>query len=75
MSIRLEASWLEVLHDEFDKDYMKNLKSFLVREQQIIGCTLPTVKSSQPFSIHRFTVSELSFSVKIHIMVQEKLMG
>ena len=33
MSIRLEASWLEVLHDEFDKDYMKNLKSFLVHEQ------------------------------------------
>lgn len=34
MTIKLEASWLAVLKPEFDKEYMKNLKSFLVEEQQ-----------------------------------------
>ncbi len=34
MTVQLEASWLAVLKDEFDKDYMKNLKTFLVEEQQ-----------------------------------------
>ncbi len=34
MTIQLEASWLAVLKDEFDKDYMKKLKTFLVEEQQ-----------------------------------------
>lgn len=30
----LEASWLAVLQDEFKKDYMKQLKRFLVEEMQ-----------------------------------------
>lgn len=34
MSIKLEASWLAVLQPEFDKDYMKTLKAFLVEEQK-----------------------------------------
>lgn len=34
MTVQLEASWLAVLKDEFDKDYMKNLKTFLVEEQK-----------------------------------------
>src|SRR6476660_2512724 len=29
MSIKLEASWMEVLNEEFQKDYMKNLRSYL----------------------------------------------
>ena len=33
MEINLESSWLEILQDEFNQDYMKNLKSFLVDEQ------------------------------------------
>ncbi len=33
MSVKLEASWLAVLHDEFDKDYMINLKQFLLAEK------------------------------------------
>jgi uracil-DNA glycosylase len=34
MTVKLEASWLAVLKDEFEKDYMKNLKVFLVEEQK-----------------------------------------
>lgn len=33
MSVKLEASWLAVLQEEFDKDYMKNLKKFLLEEK------------------------------------------
>jgi uracil-DNA glycosylase len=33
MSIQLEASWLHVLQNEFEQDYMKALKTFLVEEQ------------------------------------------
>ncbi len=29
MSVQLEASWKEILHGEFEKDYMKNLRAFL----------------------------------------------
>ena len=32
MQINIENSWLEVLKDEFEKDYMKEIKSFLVKE-------------------------------------------
>lgn len=32
MNINIEASWLEILKDEFEKDYMKEIKSFLVKE-------------------------------------------
>ena len=34
MTIKLEASWRAVLKPEFDKEYMKQLKLFLVEEQQ-----------------------------------------
>ncbi len=34
MAIELEASWLKVLGDEFDKDYMLKLKQFLNDEKQ-----------------------------------------
>ena len=33
MAIELEPSWLEVLHDEFEKDYMIKLRSFLKQEK------------------------------------------
>jgi uracil-DNA glycosylase len=33
MAIELEPSWLEVLGDEFDKDYMKQLRRFLKDEK------------------------------------------
>ena len=31
--IRLEASWLERIGAEFDSDYMKNLRTFLLEEK------------------------------------------
>ncbi|KQS32197.1 uracil-DNA glycosylase [Pedobacter sp. Leaf194] len=34
MSAALEPGWLAVLEDEFEKDYMKSLKSFLVAEKE-----------------------------------------
>ncbi len=34
MSVKLESSWLAVLKDEFEKDYIKNLKSFLLEERK-----------------------------------------
>jgi uracil-DNA glycosylase len=34
MAVELEASWLEVLGDEFDQDYMLKLKEFLKEEKQ-----------------------------------------
>jgi uracil-DNA glycosylase len=33
MAIDLEPSWLEVLHEEFDKNYMINLREFLKQEK------------------------------------------
>jgi len=34
MAIELEQSWLSVLHDEFEKDYMIKLKQFLKQEKE-----------------------------------------
>jgi uracil-DNA glycosylase len=34
MAVELEPSWLEVLGDEFDKDYMVQLRQFLKNEKQ-----------------------------------------
>lgn len=34
MSVNLEKSWLDALEGEFEKDYMKHLKSFLLDEKQ-----------------------------------------
>jgi uracil-DNA glycosylase len=39
--IDLEPSWLEVLKDEFDKSYMKNLKEFLINEKKQGKIILP----------------------------------
>lgn len=34
MAIDLEPSWLEVLHDEFEKPYMQKLRDFLKQEKE-----------------------------------------
>ncbi|WCT14535.1 uracil-DNA glycosylase [Mucilaginibacter jinjuensis] len=34
MAIDLEPSWLEVLHDEFEKPYMQKLREFLKKEKE-----------------------------------------
>lgn len=41
MALNFEPSWLEVLHEEFDKDYMKKLRQFLKEEQDAGHCTYP----------------------------------
>lgn len=33
MALQLDDSWKQVLDDEFEKDYMKNLKGFLINEK------------------------------------------
>jgi uracil-DNA glycosylase len=33
MAVALEPSWLEVLKEEFDKDYMVQLREFLAQEK------------------------------------------
>ncbi len=34
MAVDIEPSWLEVLHDEFDKPYMQKLREFLKQEKE-----------------------------------------
>lgn len=34
MSVKLEASWLAVLKEEFDKPYMSELRNFLIQQKQ-----------------------------------------
>ena len=41
MALNFEPSWLEVLHDEFEKDYMKKLRHFLNEEQDAGHRTYP----------------------------------
>ncbi len=40
-SINLETSWLEVLRDEFEKEYMKKLKGFLIEQKREGKTILP----------------------------------
>ena len=41
MAIELEPSWLEVLHGEFEKDYMIKLRQFLKEEKETGNKTYP----------------------------------
>ena len=34
MAVNLEPGWLNVLHDEFDKPYMAELRKFLQKEKE-----------------------------------------
>lgn len=34
MAVQIEESWKEVLEGEFEKEYMRNLKAFLVKEKE-----------------------------------------
>jgi uracil-DNA glycosylase len=53
MAIDLEASWLEVLHDEFDKDYMVKLRQFLLEEKNAGHTVYP--KNSDIFNAFKKT--------------------
>lgn len=45
MEIKLEASWLQILKWEFEKEYMKNIKNFLLKEIQNKKIIYPNPKN------------------------------
>ncbi|HVV53705.1 MAG TPA: uracil-DNA glycosylase [Mucilaginibacter sp.] len=53
MAIDLEPSWLRILHDEFEKDYMIKLKAFLKQEKEAGYTIYP--KGSDIFNAFRKT--------------------
>ncbi|MGE9617063.1 MAG: uracil-DNA glycosylase [Solitalea-like symbiont of Acarus siro] len=53
MSIKLEESWLNILRDEFSKDYMLKLKDFLIQEKASGHIVYP--KSSNIFKAIELT--------------------
>jgi len=70
MATELEASWLEVLGDEFKKDYMLKLKQFLIDETQAGKTIYP--KSSDIFNA--FWITPFT-EVKVVIIGQDPYHG
>ena len=66
MEIKLNDSWLEFLEEEFQKEYMNNLKVFLKREKEEGKLILP--KSSQWFEALNLTPLN---KVKVVILGQD----
>jgi uracil-DNA glycosylase len=64
--IQLEESWLKALKDEFDKDYMKKLREFLINEMKLGKTILP--KSSLWFNALNSTPLD---KVKVVIIGQD----
>lgn len=70
MSVQLESSWLKVLGNEFDKDYMKRLKLFLLNEKQLKKIIYPP--NSEIFNAFNLTPFE---EVKVVIIGQDPYHG
>lgn len=70
MPIKLESSWFAVLKDEFDKDYFKNLKQFLVEKKK--RGTLVYPKSEDIFRAFELTHFN---NVKVVILGQDPYHG
>ncbi|TKB99031.1 uracil-DNA glycosylase [Pedobacter cryophilus] len=70
MSVKLESSWLAVLKDEFEKDYMKELKQFLIDEKKKGNQVYP--KSDDIFNA--FTLTPFN-QVKVVIIGQDPYHG
>jgi uracil-DNA glycosylase len=70
MAIELEASWLEVLGDEFEKDYMLKLKQFLKEEKEAGQIIYP--KGSDIFNAFNTTPFD---KVKVVILGQDPYHG
>lgn len=70
MSVKLEASWLAVLQDEFEKDYMKSLRAFLVEEKKAGKIIYP--KSDDIFNAFELTPLD---KVKVVILGQDPYHG
>lgn len=70
MSVKLEASWLAFLQDEFEKDYMKSLKAFLVEEKKSGKIIYP--KNEDIFNAFELTPFD---KVKVVILGQDPYHG
>lgn len=70
MAVDLEPGWLEVLKDEFEKPYMKSLRSFLQQEKQAGFTIFP--KGSDIFNAFKHTPFE---KVKVVILGQDPYHG
>jgi uracil-DNA glycosylase len=70
MAVELEASWLAVLKDEFDKDYMIKLRQFLKTEKQAGASIYP--KSNDIFNAFQKTPFT---NVKVVILGQDPYHG
>ncbi|RRN78195.1 uracil-DNA glycosylase, partial [Pseudoxanthomonas sp. SGD-10] len=70
MSIQLEDSWLRILKSEFDKEYMKNLKHFLLQQKQLNKVIYP--HSSEIFNAFNLTPFD---KVKVVILGQDPYHG
>jgi uracil-DNA glycosylase len=70
MAIDLEPSWLAVLNDEFDKDYMMQLRTFLKEEKQTGNKIYP--KGSDIFNAFKKTPFT---EVKVVILGQDPYHG
>jgi uracil-DNA glycosylase len=70
MAIELEPSWLEVLKDEFDKDYMIKLKQFLKQEKETGQVVYP--KNGNIFNAFNTTHFD---DVKVVILGQDPYHG
>lgn len=70
MSIALEPSWLTVLQDEFEKDYMLKLKDFLKEEKNNGAVIYP--KNADIFNAFSYTPFD---DVKVVILGQDPYHG
>jgi len=70
MSAALEPGWLNVLEEEFEKDYMKALKAFLLTEKQAGITVYP--KGSEIFNAFNHTKFD---NVKVVILGQDPYHG
>lgn len=70
MSVQIEKSWLTVLENEFDKDYMKKLKVFLQTQKQNKQLVYP--QSSEIFNAFNLTPFD---DVKVVILGQDPYHG
>jgi uracil-DNA glycosylase len=70
MEIDLEPSWLEVLHEEFEKDYMLKLKQFLKEEKEARHKVYP--KGSDIFNAFKKTPFD---ELKVVILGQDPYHG
>lgn len=70
MSAALEPGWLAVLNEEFEKDYMKNLKSFLKEEKESGATVYP--KNADIFNALNTTPFD---QVKVVILGQDPYHG